>query len=445
VSRKWFPSTWAKPPLPLPTVDSSEQSEAPAEKEASATEATAGAAGSRDLAPATTASGGTGGGTGTGCGPIPLGELLFSIRFKHWLVYLAAAAGWGLVLLFTTWDQDVNWVAGWHQWDANWYEQISKDGWGNDPHTLAFMPAFAWLAGGLAALADIGFDLSSLLLNVVCFFFAGVISSEYVARRARVSKWPVFGFHLCSPVAFYALMPYSDALFYLLFWVALIAAENFPLERRSLSDFAAESLFLFILPLVRLTSFALAVWVFFRRWYAAAVFATLAMILFINWNLTSEPLYFLRVQEEFAMPHGWFVHGLWQAAGRDLVSQRVMLYPQFWLQVSVLPLASTVLILLAALWMARRREYFWLVTMLAVAFMSRNQGYWRSVLRYDLPLTAFVALPWLAWVRPAADGGIVRRWLRPALAAIMIGALLGAGLFLQLSVGHRLHLGGWGY
>lgn len=333
------------------------------------------------------------------------------------------------------------WLEAWNRWDAGWYYQIWKDGWGHDPHTLVFMPLFAWVAGGLADRTTASFALAALLINLPCFTLAGVIAAEYLGRRFEVSWWGIFLFHLCAPAGFFAFVPYSDALFYLLFWLAIVILESPPPTWRE--RLAQKSLML-LLPFARLTGFALVIWALFRRWSALAVLVSFALVCWINHRITGDAFYFLHTQVEFAMPDGWFADGLAAAVSECLTPP---LNPNFrldWMTTALLPVLSTMLIVLALFWYAFKRQWFFVATIFAVAFFSRNQTFWRSVVRYDLPLVPLLAVPWLAWTRRGAAAG-AGGGFRSSLALAAIGALLAIGLALELGLGRRFHLGFWAF
>ncbi len=369
-----------------------------------------------------------------------LRSLFRGLTAERVLFYVAIASLWVAAIISVTINDQIpgGWVAGWHRWDAEWYYQIWKDGWGFDPHTLVFMPVFPWLTGALADLTSLSFAAAAILINLPSYCVAGVIAAEFLDRRFKVPWWGVFVFHLCSPVAFFAFVPYSDALFCLLFWCAVVVvSEQSDFSFTRWRQHLPPGLLLMLLPLVRMTGFALVVWVFFRRWSAFAALLALAFFLYMNLKVTGEALFFLNTQLEFAMPTGWFGDGLLAVVDELL---RPPLLPEqrvLWLQTSVLPLLSTLLILVTAGWLAGRRQWFFLGTLLAVAFFSRNQSYWRSVVRYDMPLVPMLALPWLT----PPKGHRLKSFAVYFLTVV----LLILGLVLQLGIGHRFHLGFWGF
>lgn len=354
-------------------------------------------------------------------------------------------------IFFTVWyvrfdGSTMPFVEGWNRWDADWYWQIWHDGYGFDPHTLVFMPGFPWLAGIISVLTFTSFGLASMFLNLAAFLIGAVIASEFVKRRFAVSARLTFLAQLSAPAAFYAFMPYSDSLFYLLFWIAITLFVRDPREL-SRSERRWSWLLMLLLPMVRTTGFSLSIWLLFRRWAAAAVFLPLIVYLFMNYHLAHDPLFFLHAQVEFWMPTGGFLVGL---VGH---LHELMHFPKeggvqvlFWLQITLLPILSLCLILLAAVWMVWRREWFLVVTLLTISIFSRNQSFWRSVMRYDLPLTALMILPWLSLARVNGAAPKWRRYTFPVLAIAFFSLLVLVGWGLQWGVGRKLHaVGLWGY
>lgn len=363
-------------------------------------------------------------------------------------MYAAIAAAWFAFILYITWGAPPGgpWITGWHRWDAEWYSQIWHDGYGSDPRTLVFMPMFAWLAGIVGAVTFSSFGFGALILNVVCFTIAGVIASDFLSKRFHVPAWPVFLFHVLSPAAFYAFMPYSDALFYLLFWLMLRLAVR-PPETLSRLERATCWLLMAALPSVRTTGFFLGIWVFFRRWYALALIVPFALVLLVNHWFTEDPFFFLHAQARFDMPAG----GIWEGIVYhwDHFRKGPFLNPQetlFWIQITVLPILSFLFIFISATWLLVRGERFLAVTLLAIALLSRNQAYWRSVVRYDLPLMPLIVLPWVKWSSAAKTTGR-GRGLILSVCAIAVLAMIGiAGLAIQWGVGRILHYNGiWAF
>ena len=352
-------------------------------------------------------------------------------------------------IAFTVWyttgpGHDGNWFEGWNRWDGFWYGQIWREGYGNDPHTLVFMPAFPWLAGAVSTATTLSFSAACTGLNLVSYFIGGVLAAEFLSRRFAVSAPLVFGAHLAAPAAFYAFMPYSDALFYAVFWLAITIGDRSP-ETLTRAQRRVAWLVLFLLPTVRLTGFALGAWVLFRRWYALAVLATLALVLATNSLKAHDAFFFLSGQEDFQMPSGWFVHGLvyhWRELfkfPREPAIQQV-----FWLETTALPLLSLAFAVFAAFWLSRRRELLLALTIVSIAVFSRNQSFWRSVGRYDLPLTLLILLPWLSW--SCATKATRARYFVQALGVIVVSCFVIAGLFIQWSLGRGLHaVGQWAF
>jgi hypothetical protein len=225
----------------------------------------------------------------------------------------------------------------------------------------------------------------------------------------------------------------------LLFWLALGLAVKPVCELARWQKTAAGAL-LFFAPWFRLTGFSLLIWILFKRWYATLVLIPLGLLLWANWLATGNALYFLSAQRSFVMPEGWLWHGLIYHA------QELFRPPPpwkveesfFWLAGTVLPWVSLLLLGVSSTWLFRRRERLLAVTILAVALFSRNQAFWRSVLRYDLPLFPLMALPWIVWA--SARGNCSARRL---VGAVVFLALIVAGFVLQSLFAGRMHGGAW--
>ena len=316
-------------------------------------------------------------------------------RLARYAAYLGIFFLWVLLIFYATRSSDrSSWLTGWQRWDARWYEQIWREGYPvADPRTLVFPPGYPLAIGALAKLFFQPFLATAVVLNLAALFAAAVLISEWFSRKFRVSAYLVFCFALSTPAAYFAFTAYSDLLFMLLLWFLLwiaLSAAN-PSRKRTL---IAESSLLFALPWIRLVGYALASWLFARRATALAVLASLALWLGFNRLITGNAFYFLHAQELFAMPQGTFVQGLadsLQHFASDLRDGHAMT----WLEFGCLPLVYLVALTTAAIWLAKRREGLLALTVLSLLALSYNQGFWRSVVRYDLPLTPVLCLPLL--------------------------------------------------
>ncbi len=343
------------------------------------------------------------------------------------------------------------WVNGWHRWDAEYYFRIWNLGYGYDPHTLAYPPGFSWLVGGVSLLLRVPFDLAAIVVGVSSFFVAGVLAAEFISQRFFIPWWVVFIFHLSNPVGLYAFAPYSDCFFEVIFWAALIYAVRDPKSFR-IRDWIFSSLLVFCAPLIRVTGFALIIWVLFRRWFALAVVPCVFLFLLGNWLVTGDWFYFIHVQQQFLMPQGWFLDGF-RYHFHELLHPPQSGYGSgalFWVQTTVLPILSLILIIISATWLKRRGELILALTMMTVAIYSRNQAYWRSAFRYDLPLWPLLLPPWYLWAFEASILGRAGRASSVLSSTIFIWSLklvivvfVLIAFFFQWGLARRFHNGVW--
>jgi hypothetical protein len=368
---------------------------------------------------------------------------------KAWLRYALIYFGWVMWLWFTTSgnsDSFGQWIEQWGRWDAEWYSRIFRNGYGDDPRSLVFMPGFSFATAAVGSVFGLSFEGAAFALNVISYFVTSVIVSEFLAKRFKVPWWSILLVQLSNPVAFYALVPYSDALFSLFFWCAICFAVREPqtLSKNEKLSFAA---LLLLAPLIRITGFTLGIWSTLKRWFALIVLLPLALYLFMNFLKTGDAFYFLRAQKDFLMPDGWLLDGIrynWFELNHPPGLREGGQMTLFWVQTSVFPLISTLLIAVSCAWLAKRRELVLLITMLAVAIFSRNQSYWRSVLRYDWPLMALIVLPWICWSSIGEEVNTLTR-VRAYAARVFLFNLLFWGIIFQVGVARLLHVGIWAY
>jgi hypothetical protein len=214
-------------------------------------------------------------------------------------------------------------------------------------------------------------------------------------------------------------------------WLALSAKQ--PGGTKSL---IAQSFLLFLLPWVRLSGYALASWLLARRRAAFAVLASLAVWLAFNQLIAGNPFYFFHAQQIFAMPPGNGFQGLISSV-RALFSNDLsngFVIP--WLQFGFLPLFYLVTLTAAAIWLAKKGEWLLAITMLSILLLSHNQGSWRSVVRYDLPIAPLLCVPLLSAFTSRARSYYFR-------AAFFI--LLAGQFGLQIVFARMFHSGGWAF
>lgn len=354
-----------------------------------------------------------------------------------WVMLLYAVTGGGAI---------TPWVEGWGRWDAHLYLRIWQQGYGADPALTAFPPGFAWLSGALAAVLPLSFFGAGSVISLVSLVMAGSVLAAMVKRDFGVPGTWVFAFWLCGPATYFALAPYSDLLFCALLFSAWYWLTAPALTR---SEQLLLIAVLFALPLVRITGLALLVLLLLRRWQTLALLPGFGVFLWLNHQTTGNAFHFLAVQSQFLMPDGHVLDGLRRASNGLLPAPPVESTVPFlqWLQLKAVPMAQLLLLALTAGWLAWRRHGVLALSLIAIVLMSHNQGFWRSVVRYNLVLWPLVALPILDWIglrlnRPLARAGFRHDIL---IAAAALGALMMLGLLLQLRFAAVFHRGGWGF
>ena len=328
-----------------------------------------------------------------------------------------------------------SWLAGWQQWDAHWYEQIWREGYpAADPRALVFPPGYPVIVGIVSKLFHASFLATAVVLNLAAFFGTAVLISEWLSRKFAVSSSLLFVFVLSAPPAYFAFTAYSDVLFMLLLWLLLWIALATPGTRGGRA-LIAQFVLLLVLPWIRLTGYALASWLFARRVVALAVLASLALWLGFNRTIAGSAFYFLRAQELFAMPRGNFFQGL---ADNLIHVGSDWSRGTSWLEFGFLPFFYLCALMAAAAWLAKRREGLLALTMLSILLFSYNQGFWRSVVRYDLPLVPLLCLPLLATAK--SETRMTSYISRAAFCGLILGQIS-----LQIYFARLFHAGGWAF
>lgn len=365
-------------------------------------------------------------------------------RLPRFAAYFSIFLLWVLLIFFATGGRHrQGWLPGWQQWDAHWYEQIWREGYpAADPRTLVFPPGYPFVIGGLSKVLSLSFFTTAVILNLAAFFATAVLISEWLSRKFSVSAHLLFIFALSAPAAYFAFTAYSDILFMLLLWVLLwlaVPAPGVPRDRRhrGYTVAIAELSLLFVLPWIRLTGYALASWLLARRMVALAVLGSLALWLAFNRAIAGSAFYFLRAQELFAMPQGNFFQGLADSlehVASDLSAGRFL----SWLEFGFLPLFYLAVLMAAAIWLAKKRQGLLALSAFSILVFSYNQGFWRSVVRYDLPLTPLLCVPLLVMAKSAS-----RTVSNLSQAAFY--ALIFAQFSLQIYFARIFHSGGWAF
>ena len=363
----------------------------------------------------------------------------YIFAFVAWCTLLFSATG-GFV--------NSNWLEGWQQWDAHWYVKIWQEGYFSDPRMSVFPPGYSWLVGPLSELMG-SMGLAALLLNLGSLFTAAVLATEFCAKRFDLSARAFFIFFLSVPVTFYTFSIYSDAFFLLVFWGALLFAWRDPTLMNRREKIIA-SVYLFFVPVVRLTGYALLIWVLFRRWFAFTVLLTFSILLYVNWDHFADPFHFLHMQQKFTMPPGNFFDGFREASVTLFKSNPLEMPSReahIWLQVAFLPMASMMLLLLLAAYFAVQGEWLVAVTIVTVMTFSRNQAFWRSAFRYDWPLLTLLAVPLLEKAGSEKKLQLFGHLFQPIrlLKRFSFVGLILVFAWLQIHLGIRMHQGAWSF
>ena len=213
-------------------------------------------------------------------------------------------------------------AVGWALVRTNSAPWLSRFG----PRILVFPPGYPLIVGILSNVLFSSFIATGILLNLIAFFAAATLISEWFAQKFDVSPHLVFVFILSSPAAYFAFTSYSDLLFMLLLWLLLWLALS-PMAMPGRKGLIVQAILLFVLPWIRITGYALASWLLDRRVVAVSVL-DLALWLGFNEVVAGSPFYFLQAQRLFAMPSGNLFQGLFFSLER-LFSNDLCMDSQF--------------------------------------------------------------------------------------------------------------------
>ncbi|MEN8719683.1 MAG: hypothetical protein ABF296_05410 [Oceanococcaceae bacterium] len=357
---------------------------------------------------------------------------------------MATVAAWmlGLLLLSVLAGPELPWHRNWYRWDADSYEAIWASGYLAKPHLIAFPPLFSLLSGSLASLTTLPFHIAAMALNAAC-----VLASTWLLTRIISAQFGLpAGFSVAAlmtaPAAYFLLASYSDALFlYVFLHIMWLVGKN-P-RQLSRGEHVLLLLLLFCAPLVRVTGAVFVLLLLLGRWQALAAGAGGMVWMSLNHSLTGNALAFMEIQSLFGMPEGHLLDGA-RDAWQGLVSaSAASLGDLGWWQRHLLPCLALGLALPLLLWLAWQRQWAWLIVITALILVSHNQAFWRSVVRYDLPLWPLLPLPWVAlWQHWQADAPRRPLVLSLAPAALIAGLLLVGGV-LQFINAQLFLRGGW--
>lgn len=118
-------------------------------------------------------------------------------------------------------------------WDGRWYRQILEEGYSYDPSTsstVAFFPAFPFIARGLTELTGCSANLALLLVAHVCLIACFVLMAAYTSARFRLAdpqlaSWITLALGLW-PTTFFFRMAYSESSFLLVSLLAFHGMER---------------------------------------------------------------------------------------------------------------------------------------------------------------------------------------------------------------------------
>jgi hypothetical protein len=314
------------------------------------------------------------------------------------LLYILAYAGWLVAFWALTGGPSAGseWLSTWIRWDAFWYEKVWTEGYPqSDPRAIVFPPGYSLLIGITSRVSFTGFHLTALVVNAIAYFTALVLAAEVMTARRKTPPMQVFLFALSSPASYFVFTAYSDSVFMWLLWTAVYAALLLP-DRRVART--AEAAVLLLLPWVRLTGYALVSWVVLGRRSAAMILLSLIGWLGLNWYITGRPDYFLEAQKLFEMPSGHILDGITYTFS-GLLPDRMPETTDSWTaysQFHLLPALYFCALSAAGLWLMIKREWLLALALFAILVMSHNQSFWRSVVRYDLPLMPMLGAAMLA-------------------------------------------------
>ncbi len=384
-----------------------------------------------------------------------------AIAHLSWLVFIFICTD-GFAVSFASWLERFN------QWDVRWYSSIAMDGHGLLPQTYAFPPLHAWILGRVTyAIFDgaraLGFELTwmrvfypvSLVLGLTYFALANTVFVVLAERRWKIRRWRLWLIAVANPVGYFALTAYSDALFFLIAALALLLA-TWTSERRDqwqLPELSKRHLtyakigltgLLFAAPWIRLTGFAFALWIILKRREVIATFLSLVTYLTYMGLRTGDPLFFINVQQAFDMPNGTVVTGFLLSldilktffSGEAYQGGDFLVYAMnFGFFAMVVFLLSIALVR----WLSKRHEYCWALAVLAITIVSHNQAFWRSTVRYALPL-----YPMFFWML-IASSETPRTRLREQIGTTLAAIAVGLSLAIQVYYCRLFRMGEWAF
>jgi len=216
-------------------------------------------------------------------------------------------------------------ISIWNQWDAQQYQRIAQHGYGTTGDyrlALVFYPLYPWIVR-LITLVVRDSVVGALVVSGIASVVAGValarlIEIDYSRRLARDAVWFLFIF----PTSYFLHAGYSESLFLALVLMSFVAARREQWHwAGTLGAFAALARPNGILLVPTLAVEALINLHRTRRWHwqwlwIGAVPLGFAVYLWINYNVTGDPLAFLTLEREHwfhAIVPPW--QGIWTNVG----------------------------------------------------------------------------------------------------------------------------------
>ena len=108
-----------------------------------------------------------------------------------------------------------------------------------------------------------------------------------------------------------------------------------------------------------------------------------------------------------------------------------------YLQYNFLPIFYLLFLICTAVWLLVRKQWTQSLILLAVLFVSHNQAFWRSVVRYDWLLMPFLFAMLLSFAQ--------RRGVRGVIAKVFVVNLFIAQIGLAIWFGRLFREGYWAF
>jgi hypothetical protein len=356
----------------------------------------------------------------------------YLICYVGWVVFIALFTG-----IYAGLDE---WTREWVRWDSNWYKQIATEGYSPQEYkALAYPPGYPYLLKVLTYILPLSLPTTALLLNLICYFGALVIATELLCHVFQLPNRVLFFVAtLSAPTGYFVFSVYSDFLFMLMLWGLLLLAIRYPDNRKSQ---IAQVVLLLTIPSIRIAGYSLFSWLVLRRWLALALVIPFSAWLYLNYVLTGDPLFFVSVQQRYAMPEGNIIDGFLLTFGNlhDIPTMPSWDYWCYYLQFIFLPAAYLIMLGAAIVWMARRGEYLLAISAASLLLISHYGSFWRSVIRYDMQVVPYLFVP-LFFMATKHSSANVR-----LLGGFLIGVVVMGQLILQVISAWLLKQGMWAF